>query len=60
MDEVIEAVTSGSAGDIFQSFDLRLGGVIQVPRKTRKFFEITVSFLIGGLLHVEFCKSYMA
>ena len=56
MDEVIEAITSGSVEGAFASFDMRIGGTIEFPKKTRKFFEFGFGFTIGGFIFVEFCK----
>ncbi|XP_072033446.1 LOW QUALITY PROTEIN: uncharacterized protein [Amphiura filiformis] len=52
IEEVVDAVTSGKAGDIFQSFDVKLSGTITFPRKETTFFEVNFGILVGGFIWI--------
>ncbi len=53
---VIDAVTSGKGGDIFQSFDIILSGEYKFPRKELGFETPTFVIPIGGFISLRFSK----
>ncbi|XP_019616820.1 PREDICTED: uncharacterized protein LOC109464308 [Branchiostoma belcheri] len=54
VEEAIDLLLSKNVEDIFSSFDIKLHGTFNFPRRTVNFFDYQYFILVGGLVPVTF------
>ncbi|XP_038050876.1 uncharacterized protein LOC119724026 [Patiria miniata] len=54
IDEFIDVVINGKAGDDFKQFDIILSRTIPFPRRYATFFSLSWGFPIGGFIYLTF------
>ena len=58
IEEFIDVIINGKAGDSFNQFDIVLSGVIPFPRVHARFFEpLRWGVPVGGFIYLEFSKA---
>ncbi|CAH1250560.1 FAT1 [Branchiostoma lanceolatum] len=54
LEEAIDLLLNGGSADLFSSFDIKLEGFYNFPRRISNFFKYEIYMLVGGILPMTF------